>query len=214
MDITTFQTQAIVDTPTVIEDDDILNLDLSLMKKKKKNKNRVLDDTEIQQTTHSPMGLYSQSTENYSYEFLIQRVFGTLYANNPELTQRPTKTRLQAPHVLREGTKKTVVTNFANLCKELNRDVSHTMSFMLSELSANGSIDGTNRLILRGRFDPKAIESVARKYIYEYVMCHGCKCLDTIIVKDKSTRLTYIQCNLCHSSASIKPIVSGFRAKI
>jgi translation initiation factor 2 subunit 2 len=196
-------------------EEDLLKLDFSRSKKKKRNPKRQAEDygTEDQESTLS-IGVCSNSKEEYTYDFLIQRAFSYLNTNNPELTQRPTKTSLQAPHVSREGTRKTVVTNFASLCKGLNRDVEHVMSYILSELSIDGSIDGTNRLILRGKFSPSAIESVARKYIYEYVMCRGCKGLDTYIEKDKSTRLMFLKCNLCQSCVSIKPITTGFRAKV
>lgn len=197
------------------DDDTQLKLDFTTSKKKKRNRNRQFD-TDDGKDEQQPIsiGLSNRSTKPYTYDFLISRAFSYLNANNPELTQRPSKTHLQPPQVVREGTRKTVVTNFANLCKELNRDVEHAMSFMLNELCVNGSIDGTNRLILKGKFPPSSIESVARKYIYEYVMCQGCKGLETHIEKDKSTRLSFMKCNLCQSCVSIKPITTGFRAKI
>lgn len=197
------------------QEDDQLKLDFSTSKKKKRNRNRHTEEfaSEDQEPTLS-IGVCSNSKVDYTYDFLVQRAFSYLNANNPELTQRPAKTSLQPPQVVREGTRKTVVTNFTNLCKELNRDVDHVMSYMLSELCIDGSIDGTSRLILRGKFAPSAIESVARKYIYDYVMCKGCKGLDTFIEKDKNTRLMFLKCNLCQSCVSIKPITTGFRAKI
>lgn len=198
-----------------IQVDDQLKLDFSTSKKKKRNKNRHTEEFDsVDQESTLSIGVCCESQEDYTYDFLIQRAFSYLNTNNPELTQRPAKTSLQAPQVAREGTRKTVVTNFTNLCKELNRDVDHVMSFMLTELSIDGSIDGTNRLILRGKFTPSAIESVARKYIYEYVMCKGCKGLDTYIEKDKNTRLLFLKCNLCQSCISIRPITTGFRAKV
>lgn len=197
------------------EDESLLALDFSTPKKKKRNKNRQPQDFGSNDEEQPlSIGLCNTSEGEYTYDFLIQRAFSYLSKNNPELTQRPSKTSLQPPQIVREGTRKTVVTNFASLCKELNRDTDHLMSYMLSELSIDGSIDGTNRLILRGKFSPSSIESVARRYIYEYVMCRGCKCLETLIEKDKATRLTFLKCNLCQSSVTIKPIVTGFRAKI
>jgi translation initiation factor 2 subunit 2 len=198
------------------QEEDLLKLDFSSSKKKKRNPKRQAEEygTEDQENSTLSIGVCSKSKEEYTYDFLIQRAFSYLNANNPELTQRPTKTSLQPPQVSREGTRKTVVTNFASLCKGLNRDVDHVMSYILNELCVDGSIDGTNRLILRGKFAPSNIESVARKYIYDYVMCGGCKGLDTYIEKDKSTRLMFLKCNLCQSCVSIKPITTGFRAKV
>lgn len=204
------------DASQTTDDDTGLQLDFSSSKKKKKNRNRHTEEYGSENHHDSPfsIGICSKSKEDYTYDFLIKRAFSYLNANNPELTQRPTKTSLVPPQVAREGTRKTVVTNFSHLCKELNRDVEHVMSYILNELCVDGSIDGTNRLILRGKFPPSNIESVARKYIFEYVMCGGCKGLDTYIEKDRSTRLMFLKCNLCQSCVSIKPITAGFRAKV
>lgn len=195
--------------------DDLLKLDFT-GKKKKKNKKRHIDLEDAQQsveTLNKPSYIDNGDGDTYTYEYLLERVYGKIYNNNPELAQRPTKIHLQPPEVAREGTKKTVVSNFAKLCKELNRKKEHVMSFILSELCADGSIDGTERLIIRGKYPPSAIERVARNYITEYVLCHGCKSLNTYIEKDKTTRLMFLKCHLCQSSVTIKPIVHGYRAK-
>lgn len=47
------------------------------------------------------------------------------------------------------------------------------------QLGASGSIDGKQRLIVKGRFQPKSIENVLRKYMIEYVLCSLCKSNDT-----------------------------------
>jgi translation initiation factor 2 subunit 2 len=193
-----------------------LKIDFSKRKKKKRNQNRHVDDdsTAVGQQPTDIHNSYQENEKEYTYDYLVQRAFKHLSNTNPELVYRPSKTLLQPPNVQREGTRKTVITNFSNLCKELNRDKEHVMSYFLTELCAIGSIDGTNRLIVRGKYSPSEIESIARKYIVEYVMCQGCKSLDTLIEKDKSSRLTFLKCNLCQSSVTIKPIVSGFRAKL
>lgn len=215
MDITTISGIPMMTEETTMETtdnfDDILKLDLK-MKKKKRSKNRVFEeDTPNDKTLLSNSVIHQSDT--YTYEFLLDRAFKQIYNNHPELTQRPSKIHLPPPEVAREGTKKTVVCNFSKLCKELNRDKEHVMSFILTELCANGSIDGNERFIIRGKYPPSAIERIAKKYISEYVLCHSCKGLDTFIEKDKTTRLSFLKCNMCGSSVSIKPIVQGYRAK-
>ena len=39
------------------------------------------------------------------------------------------------------------------------------MAFFLAELGTTGSIDGSDRLLVRGKYLPKYIESLLRKYI-------------------------------------------------
>lgn len=53
---------------------------------------------------------------DYNYDELLGRVFRILHEHNPELGGQATKTILKPPQVLREGTKKTVFANFADLC--------------------------------------------------------------------------------------------------
>lgn len=67
----------------------------------------------------------------------------------------------------REGTKKTVFTNFMELCKAMNRQLEHVQLFLLAELGTSGNLDGQSRLIVKGRFLPKAFEGVLRRYVNE-----------------------------------------------
>ena len=70
--------------------------------------------------------------------------------------------------VAREGTKKTVFTNYMELCKTMNRVPEHVQLFLLAELGTSGSLDGQQRLVVKGRFQPKAFEGVLRRYVNEY----------------------------------------------
>ena len=69
--------------------------------------------------------------------------------------------------VAREGTKKTVFTNFLELCKAMNRQLEHVQAFLLAELGTSGNLDGQSRLVVKGRFLPKAFEGVLRRYVNE-----------------------------------------------
>ena len=69
--------------------------------------------------------------------------------------------------VAREGTKKTVFTNFLELCKTMNRQLEHVQAFLLAELGTSGNLDGQSRLVVKGRFLPKAFEGVLRRYVNE-----------------------------------------------
>lgn len=86
---------------------------------------------------------------------------------NPELTGERKRISMKAPQVVREGTKKTVFTNFADLCKSFNRNIEQVMQFLTSELGTTGSLDGQQRLVIKGRFNSHNFESVLRRYINE-----------------------------------------------
>ena len=54
-----------------------------------------------------------------------------------------------------------------DLCKRMHRQAEHVIQFLFSELGTQGSLDGQQRLIMKGRYTQKQIENVLRKYIGE-----------------------------------------------
>ncbi|KAJ8433852.1 hypothetical protein Cgig2_032063 [Carnegiea gigantea] len=121
-----------------------------------------------------------------------RRVFSILRENNPELAEDRRRTVMRPPQVMREGTKKTVPANFTDLCKKMHRQPEHVMTFWLAELGTNGSLDGQQRLVVKGRFAPKSFEGILRRYVNEYVICNGCKSSDTILSRENS--LFFLRC--------------------
>ncbi|ERN20284.1 hypothetical protein AMTR_s00066p00171460 [Amborella trichopoda] len=149
---------------------------------------------------------------DYKYEELLDRVFNILRENNPELAGDRRRTVMRPPQVLREGTKKTVFVNFMDLCKTMHRQPDHVMTFLLAEMGTSGSLDGQQRLVVKGRFAPKNFEGILRRYVNEYVMCNGCKSPDTILSKEN--RLFFLRCEQCGCSRSVAPIKAGFVARV
>jgi translation initiation factor 2 subunit 2 len=143
---------------------------------------------------------------------LLDRVFNILRENNPDLAGDRRRTVMRPPQVLREGTKKTVFVNFMDLCKTMHRQPEHVMMFLLAEMGTSGSLDGQQRLVIKGRFAPKNFEAILRRYINEYVICNGCKSPDTILSKEN--RLFFLRCEQCGSSRSVAPIKAGFVAQV
>uniref|UniRef100_A0A383WMS0 Eukaryotic translation initiation factor 2 subunit beta n=1 Tax=Tetradesmus obliquus TaxID=3088 RepID=A0A383WMS0_TETOB len=207
------------------EDEDLL-VDLSLKKKKKKKKTRADEfgleaeaDPEAEaEAAERGEGAgkfaWSNSDREYTYDELLDRVFGILRERNPELTGERRRTVLKPPQVAREGTKKTVFTNFMDLCKAMNRNNEHVSAYLLAELGTSGSLDGQQRLVCKGRFLPKSFETVLRRYVNEYVLCPGCKSVDTLLDKDSATRLMHLRCQQCGASRTVQAIKSGFVARV
>ncbi|XP_010527148.1 PREDICTED: eukaryotic translation initiation factor 2 subunit beta-like [Tarenaya hassleriana] len=152
------------------------------------------------------------SDRDYEYEELLGRVFNILRENNPELAGDRRRTVMRPPQVLREGTKKTVFVNFMDLCKTMHRQPDHVMAFLLAELGTSGSLDGQQRLVVKGRFAPKNFEGILRRYVNEYVICLGCKSPDTLLSKEN--RLFFLRCEKCGSGRSVAPIKAGFVARV
>jgi len=153
---------------------------------------------------------------DYLYSELLDRAYVQIRRHNPENTEggggARKKHSLPPPLCSRDGTKKTVFTNFNAICQCLHRTNEHVLAFLLTELGTSGSIDGEKRLILKGRFMPKALESVLKKYIVQYVMCSMCRSPDTALRKEASTRLFFLDCSSCGASRSVEAIKAGFKA--
>jgi translation initiation factor 2 subunit 2 len=106
----------------------------------------------------------------------------------------------------------------------MSRQADHVLSFVLAEVGSTGSIDGSGRLVIKGKFQPKHIENILRNYIgkypkfdfnlilnlAEYVKCHTCKTPETHLKKDN--RLLFMVCEKCGSTRSVTAIKSGFQA--
>ena len=148
---------------------------------------------------------------DYEYDELVTRIFDLLRANNPEHGSFQTRL-MKPPQVAREGSKKTTFTNFHDICKTLHRSPEHVMNFLMAELGTTGSIDGNLRLIIKGRFVQRGIEGVLKRYITEYVVCTGCKSLDTTLTKEN--RLYFVQCEKCQATRSVQTVNKGFQALV
>uniref|UniRef100_A0A336LWJ9 Eukaryotic translation initiation factor 2 subunit 2 n=1 Tax=Culicoides sonorensis TaxID=179676 RepID=A0A336LWJ9_CULSO len=192
-----------------------LEFDFGTKKKKKKKKdlNDILKDEEEadKENVEESSTTWSGSDRDYTYDELLQRVFEIILDKNPDMAAgtKP-KFVIKPPQVLKIGTKKTSFANFTEICKTLHRQPKHLLDFLLAELGTSGSVDGNSQLIIKGRFQPKQIENVLRRYIKEYVTCHTCRSPETILQKD--TRLFFLQCETCGSRCSVASIKSGFQA--
>jgi len=204
---------------TEIEQPDVdsgvaLEADFAHAKKKKKPK-----PIEEEQPTAEADGAQTDQGSavatwpDYTYDELLSRVFNIMREKNPDATTgEKKKFKLSPPQVGRAGSKKSAFANFLEICKQLKRTPKHLLAFLLAELGTSGSVDGSNHLIIKGKFQQKHIESILRKYIKEYVTCHTCHSADTELQKD--TRLFFLQCSTCGSRCSVAAIKSGFQAQV
>jgi translation initiation factor 2 subunit 2 len=154
---------------------------------------------------------WAGSDRDYQYVELLGRIFDMLRKQNPDFGTRQQTIFIKPPIVGREG-KKTSWFNFAEIAKLLSRKQDHLSAFVFAELGTNGSVDGNQRLIIRGKYMPKHIETLIRKYIREYVVCNTCGQLHTVLKKEN--RLTFVVCTKCNSSRSVAAIKKGFEAQV
>ncbi|KDN47595.1 hypothetical protein RSAG8_03385, partial [Rhizoctonia solani AG-8 WAC10335] len=145
-------------------------------------------------------------------EDLLGRFYQVLRAQNPELAGEKRKYTIAPPSVHRDGNKKTVFANISDICKRMHRQPDHVIQFLFAELGTTGSVDGSQRLVIKGRFQPKQLENVLRRYIVEYVTCKTCKSPDTILTKEN--RIYFMSCESCGSRRSVSAIKAGFQAQV
>ncbi|KAG5523648.1 hypothetical protein RHGRI_035439 [Rhododendron griersonianum] len=53
----------------------------------------------------------------------------------------------------------------------MHRQPEHVMTFLLAELGISGSLDGQQRLVVKGRFTPKFFEGILRRYVSKIHLC-------------------------------------------
>lgn len=209
-------------------------LDLSKKKKKKKKKDKSSSSDKPSSADISAKGTADESileeqklileklrdddTEDiydrkaqYTYPELLDRIMNILHRHNPDLMEKKRR-NMKPPQLTRVGTKKTLWVNFQEICTMMQRPPEHVFQFFMAELGTEGSIDGNQRLVIRGKYVPKYIESLLRKYILEYVTCQMCRSPNTDLTKDSVSRLHFCRCRDCGSSRSVAPIRSGYHA--
>lgn len=203
--------------------------DLGLKKKKKKSTKTAgasefdqelekagIEDTSLVQEEEEEESLSATSNGGLPYNELLSRFFTILKQNNPELAgdRSGPKFRIPPPVCQREGSKKTLFANVQEIATVLQRNPEHLIQFLFAELGTSGSIDGEKRLVLKGKFQPKQMESVLRRYIIEYVTCKTCKSMNTELKRESANRLHFLSCKACGSTRSVSSIKTGFQAQI
>ncbi|KAK4072347.1 hypothetical protein Trihar35433_4411 [Trichoderma harzianum] len=165
-------------------------LDLTMKKKKKKVKKaegaeedeftaklkqlEVKDAEEAEEAAQEDEGDMETGTgvwthdesKTIPYTMLLSRFFTVLSQKNPDHSLSGTKSyKIPPPQCMREGNRKTVFANIADISKRMKRTEEHLTAYLFAELGTNGSVDGSRRLVIKGRFQQKQIENVVRKYI-------------------------------------------------
>lgn len=106
------------------------------------------------------------STQPIPYQLLVSRFFSLIQSHHPDLLASGTKSyKIPPPQCLREGNRRTIFANISEICKRMKRSDDHVMQFLFAELGTSGSVDGSRRLVIKGRFQQKQIENVLRRYI-------------------------------------------------
>ena len=104
-------------------------------------------------------GVWSHDAiHDIGYSQLLSRFYGLMHSNHPDMMSGGSKSyKIPPPQCLREGNKKTIFANIADICKRMKRSDEHVTSYLFAELGTSGSVDGSKRLVIKGRFQQKQL---------------------------------------------------------
>lgn len=115
-------------------------------------------------------GIWNHNAKkDLKYGQLLERFYQILQEKNPDMMSGKVKSyKIPPPQCVREGNKKTIFANIADICNRMERSDEHVTSYLFAELGTNGSVDASRRLVIKGRFQQKQIENILRRYISKF----------------------------------------------
>jgi len=134
-------------------------------------------------------------TDLYDYDSLLNRVRDAI----PENIVARERFEVPKAEILYEG-KNTIIKNFMEIVKKIDRDPMHVYKYLMRELGTAGNIQG-DRLILKGRVSASLIQNRVDNYIKTYVICYECGSPDTELRKEG--RIEILVCKAC---GAIRPV--------
>ena len=148
-----------------------------------------------------------QEEPDYTYDFLLKRVYDQLERSGVSI--RKGNYKLPPPVLASKGSARVCFMNFADICVYLNRPVEHLSHYICVETGSPNSLDKERKkLVIKGKYDQRKIESILAKYMKDYVVCTVCKSQSTVLEKEE--RLNYVKCQTCSSKVSVAKIEKGY----
>lgn len=133
------------------------------------------------------------------YEKLLNEAYGKVKQVGKDSGERFEIPRVEGHF---EG-RKTILTNFFQIAEHLRRDEGHFQKFILKELAVSGQKEG-DRLVLNMKVPSGKINEKIEQYVKEFVRCKECGKPDTEILKESSSRLSFIHCLACGAKHSVR----------
>ncbi len=113
---------------------------------------------------------------------------------SPEMEGSGGRFQVPEPEVRPEGNV-TVYENFQSTVDTLNRDDTHLMKFLQSEVGTSAQIDESGRARFTGDFKRDRIADAIDEYVDTFVRCSECQSPDTRLVDEQGT--TVLKCDAC-----------------
>jgi translation initiation factor 2 subunit 2 len=187
------------------------------VKKKKKGKrikkriderNSLISQQQGNNNSSITINTSSITSNTYSYDFMLSKIYKQLEAY--QSIKPKVNVRIPPINAFKVGTNKTLWANFDILCKSIKRSREHVYCFFENELGTTSSVDGKNRLLIRGKFKSHELNSVLEQYIDTYVVCKICGSKDTLLEKDQKLFFVCCQSSSCLSKRSVSKITKRY----
>eukprot|EP01090_Pellita_catalonica_P003835 TRINITY_DN1351_c0_g1_i1.p1 TRINITY_DN1351_c0_g1~~TRINITY_DN1351_c0_g1_i1.p1 ORF type:complete len:201 (+),score=32.20 TRINITY_DN1351_c0_g1_i1:163-765(+) len=144
----------------------------------------------------------------YSYSQLLQRAYDQI---EEQRKSKPSQKAIKVPTPLvsRAG-RRTLFVNYPQVCKGLQRDAQHFMTYIAIELGTTCNLDVEGRLVILGSYRHGDLAKIVKSYAEAYVYCNTCRSRDTVLVKEN--RLFFVKCDstLCGSKRAVPALKTGY----
>lgn len=126
-------------------------------------------------------------------EFNYSKLLDRAWNNLPEELKKHERFVIPQANTFVEGNQ-TIIKNFSEIADLLGRDPKHVYTFLLKELAAPGTLDGS-RVVIQRALRKHVIDQKIEAYANEYVLCHECHKPDTKFTELEGERI--IKCAAC-----------------
>ncbi len=98
---------------------------------------------------------------------------------------------------------RTVLSNLKKIARDMRREESHLLKYLLRELAAPGKFQG-ERAIFGSKLAASIINKKIQKYASEFVYCSECNKPDTTLLQERD--IAYLRCQACGAKKPVKKI--------
>ena len=135
-------------------------------------------------------------------EFNYSKLLDRAWDNLPEELKSHERFVIPQANTFIEGNQ-TIIKNFSEIADLLGRDPKHIYTFLLKELAAPATLDGS-RVVIQRALRKHVIDSKIESYANEYVLCHECHKPDTKFTDLEGERI--IKCAACGAWRPLRKI--------
>ncbi len=114
--------------------------------------------------------------------------------STPDTEESSTRFSLPDPDIRQEGSAM-IYENFRTTVEALDREGTHVMRHLQTELGTSATIDERGRLRLTGAFRAERVRDAMEEYVEGYVLCPECGLPDTRIETERGVEI--LRCTAC-----------------